>query len=606
MLNKVKLILFLGIIIIFSCDKNAVKIERKCFKADHSSDANSAVVNKLYIDTISLSSCSGSDTAAISLLKSSDGMQLEGNVFTWTPQVSQVGVHKVSCAVLQNGEEVDTVFWEIKVEGFWPPDCAPYTHKNDVTVGDPSTLPDGFFVYNPQTETGLFKSEIRQFNPQLIPNTIADRPGCISISDNGQWACYVDQSRSRICLVNINGCNKTVVPVSETDIGFPTIAGFYRNSPYGSEIFYLASNKVLKSVKVDFTGEIPVFSGDRVIADLGEQYRFNKDDFMQISVVKDQIYAEISPYVNGVVYSRTGYLTIPDGGRGIGGPEDVYQWKDDILEVVGGCGHTQSHDGLLCAANAGSIGSQCVPHSHKGFFITPFRRVTDPPVNMYTEHIDKFGTSINWCPLQYQNSSGFEVDYWGWYFSNRNDLIIGRQIGALNEDGLWVVDWEKSVWYRVTPIEKNIKALMPAVYFYPEGKSSVVIDHCNEDTSEKPLPYNPDTDFFNPHYKIKYPNGGEIFKVGDKVTVEVASSREGNAILNISYDNGLNWVQVPGLTRSINPLYDTKITFTIPDSVTIGRKKISTNSETCYLQLMDYGNSNFNDISDSPFSIIAR
>ena len=75
-------------------------------------------------------------------------------------------------------------------------------------------------------------------------------------------------------------------------------------------------------------------------------------------------------------------------------------------------------------------------------------------------------------------------------------------------------------------------------------------------------------------------------------------------MLNITFNNGLNWDLLPGLNHSINPAFDTLIVFTIPDSVSIGRgRKISTVSDNCWIQLLDYGNPNFEDMSDGPFSI---
>ena len=95
-----------------------------------------------------------------------------------------------------------------------------------------------------------------------------------------------------------------------------------------------------------------------------------------------------------------------------------------------------------------------------------------------------------------------------------------------------------------------------------------------------------------------------MFSVGQSCTVKVYAVREANAILNITFNNGLNWIQLPELNRGINPMRDSVIVFTIPDSVSIGRKKVSTVSSECWLQIMDYGNANFFDLSDSSFSIV--
>ena len=565
----------------------------------------SAMVNHLYIDTIHLSG--NCDDCTLSVLSSTARslIILQDSIVSWIPQLTDTGNVLISIQVSRKQKVIDSLSWNILVSGDWPTGCANYVHKADVAIANASTLPAGYFVYNPYTETGVYASPIEAFDPYLVPNTKADRPGNLSISDDGNWILYVDLSRNRIVLITISGCNKTIVPTLNCDPGFPTIAGFYRQSPYQSELFYLASTSVLKSVKVDIKNGSPIFSNDRVVADLSDKYHFNSADFMQISLVKDQLFSEISPIVNGKIISRTGYLTIPDGGCGVGGPLDVYQWLNDPL-VVEGCGHTQSHDGRLCLANAGGLvgSTQCVPHGHKGFYVTSFRKVSEPPIDMLTEHIDKYGISVNWCPSEYQERSYNEVDFWGWYFGNRNDLVIGRQMGTLNENGIWIVDWQQNIWYRLTPIAKNIQTLQPAVYFYHDTLAQINNVLCQEDTTEKPLPYNPNADFFNPHYRIIKPSGGETFNVGDPCSVFVASTRSGNAILYWSLNSGRSWSPVPELNRSINPLQDSIVTFLIPDSIFSGNTMTSTISSKCLLLLQDYGNSNYKDISDSTFNII--
>lgn len=604
--------IFLYLVLMIQCDRiYIVEEKRNCINFDPKSMRSQCIVNQKYLDTIHLSApCFFSDSVGISLLNNVDnGMQIVDSIFSWTPRLSDTGLVKVKCEIYVNGIIRDTISWDISVV-YWPEDCPPYTRKDGREVLDASMLPAGYFVYSRYSETGLYRSEIQHFEPYLIPNTSADLPGNISISNDGKWICYVDRSRKRICLITVNGCNKTIVPVSDTDNGFPMMAGFYRSSPYetenATEIYYLASSRILKSVKVDFSKDVPVFSNDRILADLQESYCFRNADFMQMSVVKDQVFAEINPIIDSRIFYMSGYLTIPDGGRGIGGPKDVYRWKDDPLIMVEGCGHTQSHDGELCLANAGGLigNPNCVPHIHNGFYITKFRRVTDALISLFTDHIDKYGISINWCPDKYQGKQRNEVDFWGWYFGNNNDFVIGRQMGYLNENGIWMIDWKNNIWYRLTPVEKNILTQQPAVYFYTNNQGSLIGEPCEEDTSEKPLPYDPTIDEFNPNYKIIYPNGGETFVVGQQCTVKVTALRNGNAMLNITFNNGLNWDLLPGLNHSINPAFDTLIVFTIPDSVSIGRgRKISTVSDNCWIQLLDYGNPNFEDMSDGPFSI---
>ncbi|NLL13319.1 MAG: hypothetical protein GX267_07940 [Fibrobacter sp.] len=599
------------LLLMVQCERQHILTEDpNCISFDPNSMRPQGIVDKKYVDTVHLSPCFSYEKIVISPLNNDINMQVTvDSIFAWIPRLSDTGLVTIQCEIIVGDKIVDTISWDISVV-YWPEECAPYTHKDDAIVMDASMLPSGYFIYSRYSETGIYRSEIQHFEPHLIPNTSADLPGNLSISDDGKWICYVDRSRKRICLVTINGCNKTIVPVSDVDSGYPMIAGFYRGSPYASEnvteIYYLASPRILKSVRVDLSKDVPVFSNDRILADLQESYCFRNADFMQLSVVKDQVFGEINPVVGSNVYYRTGYLTIPDGGRGIGGPKDVYKWKDDFPMLTEGCGHTQSHDGKYCLANPGGVNGnpKCVPHTHNGFYITEFRRITDTPINFFTDHIDRYGVSINWCPPQYQEWPRKDVDFWGWYFSNDNDYVIGRQMGYLNENGVWMIDWRNNIWYRLTPVERNILTQQPAVYFYTNNQGTPVGEPCEEDTSEKPLPYDPTIDEFNPNYKILYPNGGEAFVVGQQCTVKVTTIRSGNAMLNITFNDGLNWSLLPGLDRSINPAIDTQIVFTIPDSVSVGRgKKISTVSDNCWIEILDYGNSNFKDLTDGPFSI---
>lgn len=566
-----------------------------------------SVVEELLMDTVHLNVIDKTQPLTLKLCDSTVGWQINDSIFSWTPAVKDTGINTVKLFVLSDKDTIDTISWNVVVKGNWPANCPYYTHKDDAQIGSASALPKGFFIYNPHTEPGLYISSINGFNPQLIPNTSADRPVCISISDDGKWICYVDKSRSRVCLVGVNGCNKTIVPVSGYDPGFPTITGFYRNSPYGNEIYYLANTRTLKSIKVDFSSSVPSFSNDRILAQFQNNYQFNTDDIIQLSVVKDQVFGEIMPVVDGRIIYRSGYLTIPGGGTGIADESNVYKWKDNLIFEAYGCGHTQTFDGSLCLANAGSIGSpDCTPRDHNGFYISKFFRDTDEPVSLQNEYIEKYSISINWCPPEYQGHSMRDVDFWGWYFGNNNDYVIGRQMGSLGQNSIWMVHWSSNTWFRLTPKEQNVLTLQPAVYFYGDKETSYEAAQCIDDTSEHPLPYDPNADWFNPNYKIKKPNGGEVFHVGDVCTLKVSSRLPGHANLYMSFDNGISMITIPGLSNSINPYSDTLFTFAIPDTIKRGSKKISTVSDQCIFYLIDYGNSTYADYSDSTFSIIPK
>jgi hypothetical protein len=460
-------------------------------------------------------------------------------------------------------------------------------------------LPDGYFVFDRDTIPGLYKSRIHDYQASLVPNTEHDFPHSISISDDGKWVLYTNGYSAVFYLIRANGCGKTIVPVTNAVQWCLTTCGFYRNSPYGSEIFYLASRRQIHAVGVDLSTDPPSFKSDRVLADIGDSLLFNPDPHIQIAVVADQIFCEISPLVNGDLHSRVGYLTIPGGGRGTGGPANVYKWRNDDYKQVDGCGCTMSFDGQYALANAGFIfyGNECIPVSHKGFYITPFRRDTDPPVIFYTENFFIYGTSINWCPLQYRNS---DEDFWGWYFSSDRNYVAGRMISTTSNCGAWVVDWPNNVWIPITPLDSNIAILQPAIYFGAVDTGSSYIDPTCTSTVDT---INPNLNALDPLYRVVRPNGGEIFHVGQPCTVTVSSVREGRAMLELDIDAGKEQILLPGFLHSINPQTDSIFIFQIPDSLDDFGQMISTISSQCRILIMDYSDHSFRDESDNYFEI---
>lgn len=477
--------------------------------------------------------------------------------------------------------------------------CPKYTHKDDASIGNVTSLPEGFFVFDRDTIPGLYKSLVLNYNASLIPNTEHDYPRTISISDDGKWVLYANGYSGILYLIQVNGCGKTIVPVTNTSGMYPTITGFYRRSPRVCEIFYLASRRQIHAVRADLSSNIPYFSEDRIIADIGDSLLFNPDDMIGIAVNKDQIFGEISPVINGDVISRTGCLTIPAEGTGIGVAANVYKWKDDDYRKTDGCGHTMSFDGQYCLANPGGIFiSDCVIIDHKGFYITPFRRDSDPPINLYTQDILEFGISINWCPSIYRDN---DENFWGWYFSNNNNYVIGRMMSSKTNCGAWVVDWQQNIWTPITPLDSNILIMQPAIYFGPIDTGVAYINPACESTVDTFI--NPNLDLLNPLYRIIEPNGGEVFSIGQICTIRVTSVREGKAMLKMSISSGKIQALLPGFVSSINPQTDSLFIFQIPDSINTGGQSYSTISSQCKILIVDYTNPSYKDESDQFFEI---
>ena len=47
--------------------------------------------------------------------------------------------------------------------------CPSYTHKNDASIGNVASLPEGFFVFDRDTIPGLYKSVVLNYKASLDP-----------------------------------------------------------------------------------------------------------------------------------------------------------------------------------------------------------------------------------------------------------------------------------------------------------------------------------------------------------------------------------------------------------------------------------------------------
>jgi hypothetical protein len=480
------------------------------------------------------------------------------------------------------------------------PSCPSYMHKEDVQIGNSRDLPEGFFVFDRDTNPGLYKSPLQNFQSSLIPNTKNVFPRSISISNDGRWIFFVDSRTNIPFLIRGNGCHKSKVPTIGVPLGGFCPGGFYRNSPYGDEIFYLAGNKEIHALKVTLTANGPVFGDDRTIAMLSSLC-LNPLYTVQYAVSRDQIFGEISPVAaDSTIILRTGFLTIPGNGTGIATDANIYQWAHDDYRIVEGCGHTMSFDGQFTLANSGPFfysSSRCIPTGHKGFCVTPFRRDGDPPVDLYTEHFLKFGTSINWCPEQCRAG---DHDFWGWYFTNSTTYVAGRMISRGGNSCGWMIDWQKSIWTMLCPIDSNIRIQQPAAYIGAVDTGNLYIDFAclGDDTLDDP--YN---DSANPVYKVISPNGGELFHINGQCTVKVSSVRPGNAILFLLLDGG-HYNVLLTTSHSFDPQHDSTLIFTIPDRFDIYGFEVSSASDKCKIRIEDYFNrAQYYDESDGYFQI---
>ncbi|MBD3316649.1 MAG: hypothetical protein GF344_12740, partial [Chitinivibrionales bacterium] len=501
--------------------------------------------------------------------------------------------------------------------------CPENCRRQDPIRGHPADLPAGFFLfaYHPDaigggnvldSGKGLFHSPLQEFDPTLVPGTEDDRPYRLSLSTDGRWVAYIDRATMRGIVISSSGSCKAVIPTED----YPSEVGFWRSSPLGDCVIYYSLPPVgsresmeIRAIVLTLEDGRPTFQPSRLVA------RMPKDTMIapwNFALAKDGIIGRIERLEGGRRVGTTGFVTIPDGGLGVAECDDVYSWDGGDGGGLSGCAHNVSHDGNLWVANTGDLGfaggyNHCAPRNHKGFYITPFRGLYDPPIDVH-DHMHKGALSVNWCPIEYRFGGADDIDFSGWAFAGNSDYMIGTQAGPRSPwQGLWVIEWKENRWTPVTPVSDTICALKAALYvgnYIPDFSTT---DTCPPlsppDTNDTPGP---------PQLLVVKPNGGERYSVGAKCTVIVTANRPVAATASIHI--GRYSIGLPGLTTSFDPLVDSVHTFTIPTSFEVqsynystGKvetKHISTVSDECIVSARPYQpGAAVEDYSDGAFSI---
>ncbi len=612
----------LGAIFLAGCDIDPTLPQKTTINCIQVEDVRNSIVSILqtldtvafyeypYSDTLPNVCSSSGDRITWTLISGPGGLSIHDPIVHWRPNPGGPDSVQVIAGLAVDGDTI-ALSWGIRVRRRENQHCPSYTRKQTI-LGNSGDLPDGYVVFSHADANGVYRSPIHPFEPVLIRGTRGDRASSVHISDCGEWVLYVKYGTRIPFLVKRDGSQKVVVPRVGCDIEYPTVAGFYRESPYGMEIYYQANYDRINAVTVDLSGNTPKFGNHRTIADLEGLYGVHNAAIVNFHVSGDRIFGAIGPVVNGLMQQRTGYLTIPDKGKGIADPGHLYQWAYDDSSTMDGCGHALSHDGSLALAIAGRWGtSTCVPKEHKGFYITDFRYYRDPPMDMFIDHIQNNGISINWCPPEYRNRSRLEIDFWGWYFGNRNDYVVGRQAGTQTPvRGIWLVEWSTNTWTLVSPPDSAIDALPPAVFFGPTPDSLWIPDTNDTIPDDTGL-----VDPLDPGYKIVYPRGGETFFIGDTCTIRITAKREGSAGLFLVQSSGIRRIPLPGLDASVRPPIDSVVTFVVPDSFTVldydnaaresVYKKIDVTQDPWTLEIRDYSQKRYYDQTADPIYFLS-
>jgi len=472
--------------------------------------------------------------------------------------------------------------------------CPPYTHVDDVKLGLSKDLPNGYIAF--ELHNNLCRTSTKFYSPCVIPNTENEGPISVDISDDGKWILYISQKSGAANLIRATGEYKTPIPINP---GY-RVASFYRNSPYGTEIFFVSSGTTIDAIRVWLSDTNATFGAVRRIVQVDDSLQLCPYDSYGITF--DQVFGRLWVTHNDTLIHRLGYLTIPNGGKGIATSANAFKWKNDLYSDVWGCYATQSHDGKYCLANPGGMGRICTPPDHKGFVITPFRRDSDPSIDINL-NVDSLGVSLNWCPSEFRYGGVTEVEFNQWNFSNNSDYVAGILMGTLAlVHGIWIVEWKTNTWTLLTPRDSLVDGSV-ALYLGEQIDSLT----CS-DISQPPDTGGAGIDLFNPHYEIVKPIGGETYYIGQQCTVIVTSEKSGSAEIMLSINDGKTYFMAPGFVKAIDPQIDHFFVFAIPDSFSIPINGINTSfsavSTKCKVKIQDYNPTlGYYDFSKNDFTI---
>lgn len=389
--------------------------------------------------------------------------------------------------------------------------CPTYNHTATIT-GARSEVPKGWYVFMKHGQNGIYKSDLRQFNPVMIPNTSNDEPHALDISPDGRWIAYAsfkdDPNTEPVSvpyIIRVDGQFKTKMPISSININddefWPYWATFLRG---GAEPQLLYANFMtelrVKPVTLPADGA-PLFGDDRVIFEVPGFRSFFTDGGVAfwshgtVQLAGDQAYGVWVVPVQGTAVMRSDFLTLPDGGASVANWSNMYPWVGDIPNPDDpdgsyyGCGQTMSHDGQYCVSNPGFVGKDlpgCLPGKyssgpygtmdHKGFMVQRFLRADETPIAWHDQVNAGVALSFNWCPEEFRVGDYEEVDFNDWYFGNRNDYVVGALVGRdLGKYGLnssiYLIEWKTNTWTELTDPSNGVIYDEPAVFFtdVPDG-----------------------------------------------------------------------------------------------------------------------------------------
>ena len=346
----------------------------------------------------------------------------------------------------------------------------PESVKYDAIIGDPATLPNGFFVYG-TADDKMFYSPLKEHNPVEINKDgkayFNDKP--IYITPDGKWFSYHNRGKfvNKEGVVQNTGFSANKVLLTGTDMEDLSLVGI--------------RNQEIKKIKLKVT--------ETNVSTEGQEEELMKFD--------DGSGKKNKPHDGESVLSQNYFFgiikNIEAKVEAIDGPKQDYRPRLIPLSSVSGkitendgeivvsnhafsCGLAISKDGSYIAGNFGYGYQDCYSGQHKGFAVFETEKYEDKGADWMSQE----GVSVNWAP---KNFEGFKMhagkhtksDFHRWHFTNYNEWIIGVKKNPAKPKGVWLVHWPSNTWYPLAIDKESVADVYHRAAAYFEDAPTVSI-----------------------------------------------------------------------------------------------------------------------------------
>ncbi len=336
---------------------------------------------------------------------------------------------------------------------------------------------DGWLVYGAgflsSAQEPVYARRLKADQSEAIDLELPEESFWFRWSPDGRWITYQVMAgvSSPGWIVKRDGSVNVPLTYTKGNGELDTIqeqfVNWYRSSPYEDpengiyEIVWGGAHKLF-GIQVDLSTDTPVVLSETK-RDIAKHLGWHTQSGT-ISVGKDiiiwdervQMPVDWSEEVEDG--EPTTVYTIPDGGKGVAG-------KDDIYPVYGlfNCGSELSWDAEYLIHNPGRLYADCIPNGHHGFGIMRPKRKDESlcTIRQWWLEEEHGAVSVNWVPqelggLEQWTAHGGNGKYsnWGdWNFSNVSEWITGHNDAnkaPTEAYGGWVIHWPTNEWYRYT------------------------------------------------------------------------------------------------------------------------------------------------------------